>query len=50
MKRYLNDSYFNDSEIKGPKALQKLKELLHNLDEVDNPVIVIGNRKEIYKS
>ena len=45
MKAYLTEEYFAAHEIKDPEAFQKLKELLKNLDEEDNPVIVIGKLK-----
>ena len=45
MKEILSEEYFMAHEIKNPQAHQKLKELLKNLDEEDNPVIVIGKLK-----
>ena len=45
MKELLTEEYFAAHEIKNPQAHQKLKELLKNLDEEDNPVIVIAKLK-----
>ena len=45
MKEILTEEYFAAHEIKHPQAHQKLKELLKNLDEEDNPVIVIAKLK-----
>ena len=45
MEGILTEEYFAAHEIKYPQAHQKLKELLKNLDEEDNPVIVIGKLK-----
>jgi len=45
MKEILTEAYFAAHVIKDPHAHQKLKELLKNLDEEDNPVIVIGKLK-----
>jgi hypothetical protein len=45
MKEFLTESYFAAHEIKNPQAHQKLRELLNNLDEEDNPVIVIAKLK-----
>ena len=45
MKELLTEEYFATHEIKNPQAHQKLKELLKNLDEEDNPVIVIAKLK-----
>jgi PHD/YefM family antitoxin component YafN of YafNO toxin-antitoxin module len=41
----LTEEYFASRTIKDPQAHQKLRELLNNLDEDDNPVIVIGKLK-----
>jgi len=45
MKDYLTEAYFAAHEIKNPEAHQKLKELLENVTEFDNPVIVIAKLK-----
>jgi len=45
MKEKLTDEYFASRTIKDPQAHQKLKELLKNLDEQDNPVVVIAKLK-----
>jgi len=45
MKEYLTEAYFAAHEIKNPEAHQKLKELLENMTEYDNPVIVIAKLK-----
>jgi len=45
MKEILTEEYFAAHEIKNPQAHQRLKELLKNLDEEDNPVIVIAKLK-----
>ena len=45
MKALLTEAYFAAHEIKKPQAHQKLKELLKNLDEEDNPVVVIAKLK-----
>ena len=46
MKEYFTDAYFAAHEIKNPQAHQKLKELLKNVDEYDNPVVVIAKLKK----
>jgi hypothetical protein len=46
MKEHLTDEYFAAHKIKNPQAHQKLKELLKNIREDDNPVIVIGKLKK----
>ena len=45
MKEKHTDEYFASRTIKDPQAHQKLKELLKNLDEQDNPVVVIAKLK-----
>ena len=45
MKEMLTDEYFAKQTIKDKQAHQKLKELLKNLKEDDNPVIVIAKMK-----
>ena len=45
MKEMLTDEYFASLKIKDQVAHQKLKELLKNLQEDDNPVIVIAKLK-----
>ena len=42
----LTDEYFASLKIKDQQAHQKLKELLKNLQEDDNPVIVIAKLKK----
>jgi hypothetical protein len=46
MKEMLTEQYFAGHEIKNPQAHQKLRELLKNLDEYDNPVVVIAKSKK----
>ena len=46
MKELLTEEYFAAHEIKDIQAHQKLKELLKNLDEYDNPVVVIAKLKK----
>ena len=46
MKEILTETYFTTRTIKDQQAHQKLKELLKNLDEEDNPVIVIAKLKK----
>ena len=45
MKEMLTDEYFASLKIKDQEAHQKLKDLLKNLQEDDNPVIVIAKLK-----
>jgi len=45
MKEILTEEYFAAHEIKNPQAHQKLRELLKNLRDDDNPVIVIARLK-----
>ena len=45
MKELLTDEYFAKQKIKDKQAHQKLRELLKNLQEDDNPVIVIAKMK-----
>ena len=45
MKEILTEEYFDAHEIKNPQAHQRLRELLKNLKEDDNPVIVVGKLK-----
>ena len=46
MKEILKEKYFAGRTIKNPQAHQKLKELVNNLKEDDNPVIVIAKLKQ----
>ena len=46
MKETLTEKYFSNRTIKNPQSHQNLKELLKNLDEYDNPVVVIGKLKK----
>lgn len=46
MKEDLTDIYFATHEIKNPQVHQKLKELLKNLKEDDNPIVVIAKLKK----
>jgi hypothetical protein len=46
MKEILTDEYFVAHEIKNQQAHQKLRELLKNLKDNDNPIIVIAKLKE----
>jgi hypothetical protein len=45
MKEMLTDEYFATQQIKDPQAHQRLKELLKNMEEDDNPVVVIAKMK-----
>lgn len=45
MKRMLTEEYFEKQTIKDQQAHQKLRELLKNLQEDDNPVVVIAKLK-----
>lgn len=45
MKEILTEEYFASQEIKDPQAHQKLKEVLKNLREEDNPVVVVVKLK-----
>jgi len=45
MKEILTEEYFAAHEIKNPQAHRRLRELLKNLKEDDNPVIVVGKLK-----
>ena len=45
MKEMLTEEYFSKQTIKDRQAHQKLKEVLKNLDEEDNPVVVIAKLK-----
>jgi hypothetical protein len=45
MKEYLTEEYFAAHQIKDPVAHQRLKTLLQDLKEDDNPVIVVAKLK-----
>ena len=45
MKESLTEEYFVKQTIKDPQSHQKLKELLNNLKEDDNPVVVVARLK-----
>jgi hypothetical protein len=45
MKELLTDEYFAKQTVKDPQGHQKLKELLKNLKDDDNPVVVIAKLK-----
>ncbi|MDR2232026.1 MAG: 6-bladed beta-propeller [Tannerella sp.] len=45
MKGFLTDEYFNAHQIKDPAAHQRLKAIVKELKDDDNPVIVIGKLK-----
>lgn len=45
MKEMLTEEYFSTQTIKDKEAHQKLRELLKNLKEDDNPVVVIAKLK-----
>ena len=45
MKEILTDEYFASQKIKDSQAYQKLKEILQNLKEDDNPVVVMARLK-----
>ena len=45
MKEMLTDEYFESQIIKDQQALQKLKEVMKNLKEDDNPVVVVAKLK-----
>ena len=45
MKGMLTEEYFAKQTIKDPLAHQKLKEVLKNLREDDNPVVVVAKLK-----
>lgn len=46
MKDMLTDEYFASQKIKDAQAHQKLKEILRNLKDDDNPVLVMARLKE----
>ena len=46
MKEMLTEAYFKTRTIKDQQAYQKLKDLLKNLKEDDNPVIVVAKLKK----
>ena len=46
MKELLTDEYFAKQPIKDQQAHQKLKDLLKNLKEDDNPVVVVAKLKK----
>jgi hypothetical protein len=45
MKEMLTDEYFATQTIKDQAGHQKLKEILLNLKEDDNPVVVVAKLK-----
>jgi len=45
MKEILTEEFFATKTIKDPQAHEKLKEILKNLKEDDNPVMVIAKLK-----
>jgi hypothetical protein len=45
LKEYLTDEHFARQNIKDQEAHQRLKDLLANLDEEDNPVLMIATFK-----
>ena len=45
MKEMLTDEYFASQIIKDQKAHKKLKEILNNLKEDDNPVVIVAKLK-----
>ena len=45
MKEMLTDDYFTSQTIKDQQAHQKLKEILKNLKEDDNPIVVVAKLK-----
>jgi hypothetical protein len=46
MKELLTEEYFAAHPAKNPAAHERLRTLLKDLDETDNPVIVIAKLKE----
>jgi len=47
MKGMLTEEYFAKQTIKDPQAHQKLKEVLKNLRDDDNPVVVVAKLKHL---
>ena len=45
LKKYLTDEYLSTRKVKNPEAHKRLKKLLADLDEDDNPVIMIATVK-----